>query len=145
MTILVLVSLDAMLAATGGLGSTPMRKSNGIRPCMGANWGHAAGARGPPDRTPIIASADCADHERHDHCSSCPHRVDSCVLNLSQMKVSRAPKPQSALHSGAEFDAVGARRRILREARKEVARRRSVDERVRQVSAPQTNRVRPIV
>ena len=36
MTILVFVSLGATLAAIGGFGSTPMRKSNGISPYIGA-------------------------------------------------------------------------------------------------------------
>src|ERR1700735_4569143 len=128
MTILVLASLGATLAAIGGLGSTPMRKSNGIRPYMGVKWGHAArtpGA-GAPDRTPIIRPAPAAP-------------TTSAVINM--VRTLTAPP----LQPGAEFDAVGPRRRILREASKEVTRCSCVHERIRQVSAPQTDGVRPIV
>src|ERR1700733_344434 len=59
--------------------------------------------------------------------------------------VLRAPRSPAPLQFGAELDAVSARRRILREAGQEVARRRCVDERVRQVSAPQSDGVRAVV
>lgn len=51
---LVFVSLGAMLAAIGGFGSTPMRKSNGISPYMGVNCGQVARVAvfGARDRTP---------------------------------------------------------------------------------------------
>ena len=82
MTILVLVSLGAMLAAIGGLGSTPMRKSNGISPYIGVNWGQAARAPGPApgSHTKKQAGADCAYYERDDQYRSCRHCGDSCVL-----------------------------------------------------------------
>jgi hypothetical protein len=37
MTMLLAVSLGVMLAALGGLGSTPRRKSSGMRPYIGVN------------------------------------------------------------------------------------------------------------
>jgi len=59
---LVLVSLGATLAAIGGFGSTPIRKSKGIRPCMGVNCGHPArtSATGAADRKPKIRPAPIA-------------------------------------------------------------------------------------
>src|ERR1700733_1492864 len=63
----------------------------------------------------------------------------------SDNSFSIALKPPSPLQFGAEFDAIGTRRCILREAGEEVTRHRCVHERIRQVSAPQTDGVWPVV
>jgi hypothetical protein len=62
MMMLVLVSLGATLAAIGGFGNTPIRNSNGIRPCMGVNCGHPARTPGTggADRKPKIRPAPTA-------------------------------------------------------------------------------------